>query len=159
MAFKAVSLREPRPSGRKSTIGQTVTNRPDLLIKCQLYHDDYGSGHKATYSERYLQVRRNPTTKTRKAYDRADWEKIRKEVQELFEQPGELNSAEALDTAVESLKSRTANAKDVNCLRHKWQESNAKVGRADYRTMAMFEDMRQSRRAWTRTIEKAKESH
>ena len=49
--------------------------------------------------------------------------------------------------------------KDVNRLRRKWQESCAEIGRADSRTMAMFEDMRQSRRAWTRTIEKAKISH
>lgn len=99
--------------------------------------------------------------------------------------PGELNSAEALDTVVERHKSTIANAvdkhttdlrpspyskwwftadlkaqqKDVNCLRRKWQESCAEVGRADYRTLAMFEDMRQSRRAWTRTIEKAKIFH
>ncbi|OQE69718.1 hypothetical protein PENNAL_c0129G05440 [Penicillium nalgiovense] len=58
--------------GRSSTIDQTVTNRPDLLFKCHLYHDNYGSDHRGTYSEWYLQARRNPTSKTRKAYDRAD---------------------------------------------------------------------------------------
>jgi hypothetical protein len=140
---------------------------------------------RGTYSEWYLQARRNCTTKPRKAYDRADWEKIGKETQDLFEGPGELDSTEALDTAVERLTRTTANAvdkhapdlrpspyskrwftadlkaqeKDVNRLRRKWQESCAEVGRADSRTMAMFEDMRQSRRTWTRTIEKAKTSH
>jgi hypothetical protein len=115
----------------------------------------------------------------------ADWEKIGKEIQDLFKRPRELDSAEALDTVVERLTSTTANTvdkhtpdlrpspyskrwftadlkaqlKDVNRLRHKWQESCVEVGRADSGTMAMFEDMRQSRRAWTRTIEKAKTSH
>ncbi|KAI3093180.1 hypothetical protein CBS147333_10127 [Penicillium roqueforti] len=171
--------------GRNSTIDQTVTNRPDLLIKCHLYHDNYGSDHRGTYSEWYLQARRNLTTKPRKAYDRADWEKIGKEIQVLFERPGELDSTKALDTVVDRLTRTTANAvdkhtpdlrpspyskrwftadlnaqqNDVNRLRRKWQESCAEVGRADPRTMAMFEDMRQSRRAWTRTIEKAKTSH
>ncbi|KAJ5513135.1 hypothetical protein N7463_002687 [Penicillium fimorum] len=132
-----------------------------------------------------LQARRNLTTKPRKAYDRADWEKIGKEIQILFERPGELDSTKALDTVVDRLTRTTANAvdkhtpdlrpspyskrwftadlkaqqNDVNRLRRKWQESCAEVGRADPRTMAMFEDMRQSRRAWTRTIEKAKTSH
>jgi hypothetical protein len=37
--------------GRNSTIDQTVTDRPDLLTKCHLYHDNYSSDHRATYSE------------------------------------------------------------------------------------------------------------
>ncbi|OGE47072.1 hypothetical protein PENARI_c068G12249 [Penicillium arizonense] len=94
-------------------IPPTVTNRPDLLIKCHLYHDNYGSDHRGTYSEWYLQARRNPTTKPRTAYYRADWEKIGKDVLDLFEQPGELDSAEALDKVVERLtRTTTANAVD-----------------------------------------------
>lgn len=77
--------------GRNSTIDLTVTNTPALLIKCRLYHDNYGSGHRGTYSEWYLQARRNATTKPRKAYDRADWEKIGNEIQTLFERPVELD--------------------------------------------------------------------
>ena len=95
-----------------STIDQTVTNRPELLFKCHLHHDNYGSNHRGTYSEWYLQARRNPTTKLRKVYDRADWEKIGKEIQDLFERPGELDSTESLDTVVESLTRTTANAVD-----------------------------------------------
>jgi hypothetical protein len=98
--------------GRNSTIDQTVTNRPDLLIKCHLYHKNYGSDHRGTYSEWYFQARRNPTTKPRKAYDRADWEKIGKEIQDLFERPGELDSTKALDTVVDRLTRTTANAVD-----------------------------------------------
>jgi hypothetical protein len=59
--------------GRNSTIDQTVTDQPNLLIKCHLYHDNYGSDHRATYSEWSLRMRLNSTAKTRKAYDRADW--------------------------------------------------------------------------------------
>ncbi|KAJ5215275.1 uncharacterized protein N7498_001682 [Penicillium cinerascens] len=66
--------------GRNSTIDQTVTNRPDLLVKCHLYHDNYGSDHRAIYSAWSLRTRRNSTAKARKAYDRADWDKIGNEV-------------------------------------------------------------------------------
>jgi hypothetical protein len=55
--------------GRNSTIDQTVTNELNLLIKCHIYHDNYGSDHRATYSEWSLRMRRNPTAKARKAYD------------------------------------------------------------------------------------------
>ncbi|KAJ6157229.1 hypothetical protein N7497_006114 [Penicillium chrysogenum] len=98
--------------GRSSTIDQTVTNSPDLLIKCHLYHDNYGSDHRGTYSEWYLQAQRNLTAKPRKAYDRADWEKIGKDIHGLFERPGELDSPEALDTVVGRLTRTTANAVD-----------------------------------------------
>ncbi|KAJ5409973.1 reverse transcriptase [Penicillium crustosum] len=40
--------------------------------------DNYGSDHRATYSEWNLAAPRNPTSKTRKTYDRADWDKIGK---------------------------------------------------------------------------------
>jgi ribonuclease HI len=49
--------------------------------------------------------------------------------------------------------------KEVNRARRRWQESCATIGRDDPYTMALFEDMRQKRRTWTQTIEKAKTSH
>jgi hypothetical protein len=95
------------------------------------------------------------------------------------------NTIEALDTTVEKLTEETVRAvdyhtpalrpspyakrwftpdlksqqKEVNYARRKWQESCAEMGRDDPHTMALFEDMRQKRRAWTRTIEKSKTSH
>lgn len=66
--------------GKNTTIDQTVTNRPSLLIKCHLYHENYGSDHRATYSEWNLRPQRQPTTKAKKAYDRADWHKIAEDV-------------------------------------------------------------------------------
>lgn len=171
--------------GRSSTIDQTVTDRPDLLLKCHLYHDNYGSDHRATYSEWSLQAQHTATAKPRKAYDRADWANIGKEVLELIGEQREIHSTEALDTTVENLTKITASAinkytpdlrpspyakrwftadlkhqqNGVNRLRRRWQESCAETGRDDPRSMALFEDMRQARRAWTRTIEKAKMSH
>ncbi|KAI3113533.1 hypothetical protein CBS147330_9862 [Penicillium roqueforti] len=62
--------------GQNSTIDQTVTNNPNLLIKCHLYHENYGSDHRAIYSEWNLQARTQPITKGRKVYDWADWTKI-----------------------------------------------------------------------------------
>lgn len=55
--------------GKDSTIDQTATDRPGLLLKCHLYHDNYGSDHRATCSEWSLQARRTATTKPRKAFD------------------------------------------------------------------------------------------
>lgn len=48
---------------------------------------------------------------------------------------------------------------EVNQLRRRWQESCAELGRDDARSTALFQEMQRKRRAWTRTIEKAKSSH
>ncbi|KAJ5646736.1 hypothetical protein N7490_003108 [Penicillium lividum] len=72
------SLNHP---GRNSTIDQTVTDCPDSLVKCHLYHENYGSDHRATYSEWNIQTQRNSIRK-RKAYTRATWTKIGHEIQE-----------------------------------------------------------------------------
>lgn len=53
--------------GKHTTIDQTVTNRPELLVKCHLYHENYGLDHRATYSEWSLRAPRQPTGKARKA--------------------------------------------------------------------------------------------
>jgi hypothetical protein len=55
--------------GSTSTIDLTVTNTPESLIKCRLYHDHYGSDHRATYSEWSIQPTQNAERKPRKAYD------------------------------------------------------------------------------------------
>lgn len=101
------SLSDP---GRNSTIDQTITNRPDLLIKCHLYHENYGSDHRATYSEWKLQAQHNPTAKPRKAYDRADWTKIGEEVARKMEPWREIKTRPALDEIVQKLTSATATA-------------------------------------------------
>ena len=171
--------------GRNSTIDQTVTNRPDLLIKCHLYYDNYGSDHRATYSAWSLRTRHNSAAKARKAYDRADWDKIGNEVQSIMGPWKEPDTTQALDAMVEKLTRGTATAVGrhtpdlrpspyskrwfsadlksqqmaVNQARRKWQENCSEFGRDDPRSMYFFEDMRQKRREWTRTIEKAKTSH
>jgi hypothetical protein len=48
---------------------------------------------------------------------------------------------------------------EVNHLRRKWQESCAELGRSHTRSMALFQEMQQKRRTWTRTIEKVQASH
>jgi hypothetical protein len=48
---------------------------------------------------------------------------------------------------------------EVNRVQRKWQESCAERGRHDEVSVSLFEDMRKKRRAWTRTIEKAKAAH
>ena len=70
---------------KTSVIDLTVTDCPERLINCQLYHDHYGSDHRATYSEWSLHPERNADIKPRRAYQRADWEKIGLIVQRLME--------------------------------------------------------------------------
>jgi hypothetical protein len=171
--------------GRNSTIDQTVTNRPDLLIKCHLYHDNYGSDHRATYSEWNLQAQCRPATKARKAFDRAEWNKIGEEVLRQIGPWKEIKTRLALDEMVQKLIEATNAAvnrytPDVrptpyskrwftpdlkvqqtkpNQLRRKWQESCAQLGREHSSSIILFREMQEKRRAWTRAIEKAKASH
>jgi hypothetical protein len=171
--------------GQNSTIDQTVTDSPDLLVKCHLYHENYGSDHRATYSEWNLQPQTKPRTKTRKAYERANWSKIGEEVARQMSPWKQIKTRPTLDRVVEELTSVTAQAVDrftpdmrptpyskrwfspdlkvqqveVNQLRRRWQASCAELGRDHASTTTAFEAMQQKRRAWTRTIEKAKASH
>lgn len=176
------SLSDP---GRNSTIDQTVTDRPDLLVKCHLYHENYGSDHRATYSEWNLKAQCEPAAKARKAYDRADWNNMGDEVLRKMGPWKEVKTRPALDEIVERLTEATATAAnnftpnvrptpyskrwftpdlkvqqtEVNRLRRKRQQSCAELGRDHARSMALFQGMQQRRRTWTRTIEKAKTSH
>jgi ribonuclease HI len=171
--------------GKSTTIDLTVTDRPGLLIKCHLYHENYGSDHRATYSEWSLKPYHKPTAKTRKAYERADWDKIGAEVLQRIGPWKEIRTRPALDEIVERLTEITASAvenhtpnrrptpyskrwftpdlkiqqTEVNRLRRKWQESCAEHGRNHARSVTLFQEMQQKRRAWTRTIEKVKKSH
>ena len=52
--------------GRNSTIDQTVTDRPDLLVKCHLYHENYGSDHRATTQNGALEPGATPPPKRKK---------------------------------------------------------------------------------------------
>ena len=171
--------------GKSTIIDQTVTNRPDLLVKCHLYHENYGSDHRATYSEWDLRSQRQPAAKARKAYDRADWCKIAEDVRRQLGPWKEVKTRPALDETVDKLTEATAMAVDkhtpdlrptpyskrwftptlkiqqteVNQLRRTWQESCAELGRHDARSMTLFQEMQRKRRLWTRTIEKVKASH
>jgi hypothetical protein len=171
--------------GQNSTIDQTVTDSPERLMKCHLYHDNYGSDHRATYSEWNLQPQITSRKKPRKAYERADWTKIGEEVALQMSSRGETKTRPTLDRLVEKLTSTAAQAVDrftpdtrptpyskrwftpdlkvqqveVNQLRRTWQASCAQLGRDHASTITAFQLMQQKRRAWTRTIENAKASH
>ncbi|KAI3091997.1 hypothetical protein CBS147333_10276 [Penicillium roqueforti] len=159
--------------GRNSTIDQTVTNRPDLLIKCHLYHDNYGSDHRATYSEWNLQAQYKPVTKARKAFDRAEWNKIGEEVLRQIGPRKEIKTRPALDDMVQKLIEATTAAVNrytpdvrptpyskrwftpdlkvqqtkANQLRRKWQESCAQLGREHSSSITLFREMQEKRRA------------
>jgi Endonuclease-reverse transcriptase len=74
-------------TGTSSTLDLTLTDAPERIIKCHLYHDNYGSDHRGTYSEWNLQPGQAPTRELRLAFDRADWESIGKTVQASVGQP------------------------------------------------------------------------
>lgn len=174
------SLNRP---GRNSTIDQTVTDCPDRLVKCHLYHENYGSDHRATYSEWNLQTQRNSIRK-RKAYTRADWTKIGHEIQEQIGPWKEIKTRPTLDGTVQKLIDATTEVvnrhtpdtrptpyskrwftpdlkyqqTNVNKVRRKWQQSCAMLGCEHPSTITAFQQMQESRRKWTRTIEKAKAS-
>ncbi|EGD99960.1 hypothetical protein TESG_08624 [Trichophyton tonsurans CBS 112818] len=171
--------------GKTSTIDLTVTDSRERLIKCHLYHDNYGSDHRATYSEWSLRPDRAADAKPRRAYERANWEKIGQAVQEALDPLPEIGSREELEQAVERLVATTTGALDrhvptakpspyskrwftpelkaqqgeANRARRRWQESCATRGPHDAQTLTLFTEMREKRRAWTRAIEKAKTTH
>jgi hypothetical protein len=144
-----------------------VTNRPDLLIKCHLYHENYGSDHRATYSEWNLQAQCKPTTKPKKAFDRAEWNKIGEEVVRQIGPWKEIKTRPALDETVQKLIETTTAAIDrytpnarptpyskrwftpilkiqqtkVNQLRRKWQASCAELGREHPSLITLFREM------------------
>jgi hypothetical protein len=96
-----------------------VTDDPARLIRCQIYHDNYGSDHRGTLSEWDLQPRRNETPNPKRAYDQADWEKIGQDIQtQRTPLPSILNAAD-LDQAVEELVKSTVTALDRHTPRHR----------------------------------------
>jgi hypothetical protein len=62
--------------GTKTTIDLTLTNTPERTIRCQIYHDNYGSDHRATYSEWDLQPEMRREQRPRRAYERTEWERV-----------------------------------------------------------------------------------
>jgi hypothetical protein len=94
------SLKDP---GKTSTLDLTVTNSLEQLIKCHLYHDHYGSGHRGTYSEWSLHPERKPECKPRRNYERAKWDQIGRTIQDLLVPWPTIASERELDTTVERL--------------------------------------------------------
>ncbi|KAI3054121.1 hypothetical protein CBS147353_11471 [Aspergillus niger] len=109
--------------GQSSTIDLTVTDDPARLIRCQLYHDNYGSDHRGTLSEWDLQPRRNKPSNPKRAYDRANWEKISQDIQsQTTTLPTILSTTVTtadLDQAVEKLISSTIAALDRHIPSHR----------------------------------------
>ncbi|GAA93315.1 reverse transcriptase, partial [Aspergillus luchuensis IFO 4308] len=109
--------------GQSSTIDLTVTDDSARLIRCQLYHDNYGSDHRGTLSEWDLQPRRNKPSIPKRAYDRANWEKIGQDIQsQTTTLPTILSTTVTtadLDQAVEKLISSTVAALDRHIPRHR----------------------------------------
>jgi hypothetical protein len=98
--------------GKASVLDLTLTNDPLTLIKCQLYHDNYGSDHRGTYSEWDLQPDRNREPKPKRAYNRADWAKIGPSLLRLLGQTPEINSPRDLDYEVNQLVKSTTEVLD-----------------------------------------------
>ena len=172
-------------AGQRSTLDLTLTDSPTLLTKCGLYKDNFGSDHRATYSEWQMGVEQRPVRPPRKAYDRADWIKIGTAIQQQMQGITQIDTKEQLDEAADNLINATtaaieehiplakpspyakrwftpalkAQQREVNKLRRQWQAKCARNGAHHPSTQAVFDEMRIKRRAWTRTIEKLKAAH
>ena len=172
-------------SGRTSTIDLTLTDSPEMMLMCQLYHEHYGSDHRAMLSEWDLWPKQAPSQQARLAFDRADWASIGQMIQTSLRQPQEIETNDQLDRTVGDLiqaastavKKYTPAARpspytkrwftpelkpqqvEVNRARRRWQKSCACRGKDHPATMTLFTTMRKKRREWTRTIEKAKTAH
>ena len=77
-----------------------LTDDPAKLMKCQLYHNNYGLDHHGTYSKWDLQSECNESLKPKRAYDRADWAKISASLLRLLSQAPEIHSTTDLDYKV-----------------------------------------------------------
>ncbi|KAJ5642550.1 reverse transcriptase [Penicillium lividum] len=153
--------------GQHSTIDLTVTDQPERLVKCHLYHENYGSDHRATYSEWNIQPQSKPNDKVRKAYERADWARIGEEVARKMSPWKDIKTRPTLDRVVEKLTAVTAQAVDQftpdtrpTPYSKRWFTPDLKVQQVEVNQLRRrWQLMQQKRRAWTRTIEKAKASH
>ena len=76
----------PSRPGKTSVLDLTLTNDTAKLIKCQLYHNNYGSDHRGTYSEWDLQPDHNKAPKPKRAYDQANWTQIGQKLVGLLSQ-------------------------------------------------------------------------
>ncbi|KAI3040862.1 hypothetical protein CBS147352_9731 [Aspergillus niger] len=164
------SLNKP---GTTSVLDLTLTNDMTRLIKCQLYHDHYGSDHRGTYSEWSLQPEQTRKPKPRRAYDRADWARVGQTIMRSINPQLRIQSERDLDQAVDHLIQTTITALDqhvpvqapcpyskrwftadlkiqqveVNQARRRWQDSCATLGPNHTTTKAMFAEMRARRQS------------
>src|ERR1700712_2277321 len=171
--------------GRNSTIDLTLTDTPEKVLKCQLYHDNYGSDHRGTFSEWDLQPLLAPTQRSRRAFDRAEWDNIGKCIQTAIDPSQEIRTKTQLEERVNKLIQATSIAveehtpltrsspyskrwftpdlktqqREVNKTRRTWQESCASKGKDHPHTRTLFTEMSTKRRVWTRTIGKVKATH
>jgi len=176
------SLHKP---GTTSTIDLTLTNAPERIVKCELYHENYGSDHQGTYLEWDLKPIIHSEPSPRKAYDRTDWAKVGKDVLAAIEPSEPIASTTQLDAKVDKLIRAVQQAVEkhapllrpspyskrwftpelkqqqasVNKARRKWQESCATRGKNDEQTRELFNAMYTKRREWTKAIERAKYKH
>ena len=122
---------------------------------------------------------------SKEGIERADWTRIGEKIARQMNPWRQIKTRPTLDRVVEHLTAATAQAVDrftpdtrptpyskrwftpdlkaqqveVNQLRRRWQTNCAQLGRTHADTTAAFHAMQQKRRAWTRTIEKAKALH
>lgn len=171
--------------GQRSVIDLTLTDKLQRLVKCELYHENYGSDHRGTLSEWNMGLEQKPKARPRRAYERADWAKIGQQVCVRLSNGLQVQTPAQLDRAAEEVIKEVQLAvdahtplsrpspyakrwftldlkiqqKEVNQARRQWQQSCAVQGPKHSETLQLFAVMHTRRRAWTRSIEKAKATH
>ena len=168
--------------GQKSTIDLTLTDTPGSMVRCELYRDNFGSDHSASYSEWKMGVLQRPTPLARKAYKRADWARIGAMVHSRMSDRVQIETTEELEEAVKTLIETTtaaidkhvpaaepcpyskrwfspelkAQQREVNKTRRKYQGSCARLGSTHLQTKDLLQEWRTKRRKWTRKLEEVK---
>jgi len=162
-----------------------LTDAPNNIVKCSIYHENYGSDHRATYLEWNQSTATQPEHAPRRAFHRTDWEKVGLSARNSVNLDRSIDSAARLDDVAQALISATSAAverhtplmrpspyskrwftpelksqqSETNKARRLWQTSCASRGPLDDTTQELFRDMKRRRREWTRAIEKAKANH
>lgn len=142
------------------------------LVKCQLYHNNYRSDHRRTYSEWSLHPEQAKKPKPKRAYSRADWSRVSQTILREINQYPRIQTNRDLDHVVENLIQTTTATLDrhvpvqapcpyskhwftpelktqqveANQARRKWQERYTTWKSDHPNTKSMFEIMREKRR-------------
>ena len=171
--------------GSKTSIDLILSNISARLTKCHIYHENYGSDHRAILSEWDFPVQHRTDRPPRRMYEHTDWNAVGELVLQRMGSQATIETRNQLDEIVERFTRVTAAAveeltplanpcpyskrwftpdlkdqqRTYNKARRKWQTATAQLGREHATTQEMFAAMKRRRKEWAKAIEHAKSKH